>query len=75
MTEEIVTFGLAMFFAGTIVGIILRSALARQDSEYTEYLKMRVRDREEDMKLIERWEAYKKADHASEKEDSNQKGE
>lgn len=75
MTEEVVAFGLAMFFAGTIVGIILRSALARQDSEYTEYLKMRVRRYEKDeMELIERWEAYKKADHVGEKEDSNQKG-
>lgn len=74
MSEDVVAFGLAMFFAGTIVGIIIRSAIARQDSEYIEYLKMRVRNHEEEMKLIERWEAYKKADHASEKEDSNQKG-
>ena len=72
MTEEVVAFGLAMFFAGAIVGIILRSALARQDSEYTDYLKMRVRRYEEDeMKLIERWEAYKKADRVSEEEEDS----
>ena len=70
MTEEVVTFGLAMFFAGALVGAIFRSALSKQDREYLEYLKMRVRSHEEDMKLIERWEAYKKADHTSEKQDS-----
>ena len=75
MSEEIVAFGLAMLFAGTIVGIIIRSTIARQDREYVEYLKMRARNLEDDMKLIERWEEYKKADHASEKEASNQKGE
>ena len=74
MSEEIVAFGLAMFFAGTIFGIIIRSSIARQDSAYIEYLKMRVRTAEEDMKFIERWEAYKKAHHTSEKEDFSREG-
>ena len=70
MTEEAIYFGLLMFLIGAIVGALFKSALSKQDSDYVEYLKMRVRDHEEDMKLIERWEAYKKADHTGEKQDS-----
>lgn len=71
MTEEAIYFGLLMFLIGAIVGAIVKATMSEQDSEYVEYLKMRVRRYEKDeMKLIERWEAYKKAHHTSEKEDS-----
>lgn len=76
MTEEAIYFGVLMFSIGAIVGALVKAAISDQDSEYTEYLKMRVRRYEKDeMKIVERWEDYKKAHYTSEKEDSNQKGE
>ncbi len=56
------------FVLGATAGALLKSAFSRQDREYVEYLKIRARNHEEDMKLIERWEAYKKSNHSGEKE-------
>lgn len=71
MTKEAIYFGLIMFLLGAIVGAIVKAAISEQDNEYVEYLKMRVSRYEKDeMKIIERWEDYKKANHTGEKEDS-----